>query len=404
MKRLLSVGMDTALSSITPIFIWFFLSFFLDKNIMNVFAITYPLQFIYAFLLSVFSTGANICYYKDHNKQAPINGMIIGTIVSFVIFFGFVLNIETYLSFMNVDIDLYKTFSIYAIVMLFYYFILGTSLNYLYFSGRNKQANTFSVSFNSISVITIMISVFLFENSTHIVIFNLVVLGVVSVLLFMITIKDMLKECSPYSRKLSILHCIQYDAVDIFSNFAFFLTYLFGSSNGFSYGSEYVTTLTFCSLITDTQWDVFGAIKTVAKIDIVKENFNYNEHLKHAYYLLGILLSSSAIMFILLHHYYELNYSFIIICFGLELMNFLNYPLYAIKTYIVQLKHSTKIITINKIISVIIRVCCSFIPVPSCTYLGQMISSLYQQITVKCIYSGYHIKELKEVDLSLQYE
>ncbi len=56
--------------------------------------------------------------------------------------------------------------------------------------------------------------------------------------------------------------------------------------------------LNFVALITDTQWDSFEAIKTVAKIDISKEQFFYKDHKINAYKLLGILLTTVFIILV----------------------------------------------------------------------------------------------------------
>ena len=60
MKRLLRVSFDTALLSFIPILSWFLLSIIVDKNLINVFTITYPIQFITCLFKSVFSIGSNI--------------------------------------------------------------------------------------------------------------------------------------------------------------------------------------------------------------------------------------------------------------------------------------------------------------------------------------------------------
>ena len=66
MKRLLRVGFDTALLSFIPILSWFLLSIIVDKNLINVFTITYPIQFITCitmfFLVKSSAGNINILY------------------------------------------------------------------------------------------------------------------------------------------------------------------------------------------------------------------------------------------------------------------------------------------------------------------------------------------------------
>lgn len=85
MKRLLKISFDLSLLSFIPILSWFFLGIIVDKNLINIFTLTYPIQFIYYILKSIFSTGANISKEKDKNDNAVMSGLIIGTIVSIII-------------------------------------------------------------------------------------------------------------------------------------------------------------------------------------------------------------------------------------------------------------------------------------------------------------------------------
>lgn len=57
---------------------------------------------------SIFGTGANISKEKDKNENAVLSGMTLGTIIGFVVFGFIVLNIETYIKFMNMEVAIYK--------------------------------------------------------------------------------------------------------------------------------------------------------------------------------------------------------------------------------------------------------------------------------------------------------
>ena len=112
MKRLLKIGFDLSLLSFIPVISWFLLGIIVDKNLINIFTLTYPLQFIYYILKSIFSTGANINKEKDNNQNAVMSGMFIGTIISIIIFSIILINIDNYINFMNMDIHTYKIFTI----------------------------------------------------------------------------------------------------------------------------------------------------------------------------------------------------------------------------------------------------------------------------------------------------
>ena len=119
MKRLLRISFDLSLLSFIPIISWFLLGIIVDKNLINIFTLTYPLQFIYYIIKSIFSTGANISKEKDKNENAVMSGLVLGTIVSIIIFTIILLNVDNYISFMNMDISTYKNFTIYSILQLF---------------------------------------------------------------------------------------------------------------------------------------------------------------------------------------------------------------------------------------------------------------------------------------------
>lgn len=67
MKRLLRIAFNSAIFSFIPILSWFCLGLIVDKNLANIFTLTYPLQFIWLLLKSIFGTGANISKQIDQD-------------------------------------------------------------------------------------------------------------------------------------------------------------------------------------------------------------------------------------------------------------------------------------------------------------------------------------------------
>ena len=59
MNRLLRISFNTLLNSLLPILMWVLLGEIVDRSIVNIFTITYPVQFIYNLLVAIFGTGAN---------------------------------------------------------------------------------------------------------------------------------------------------------------------------------------------------------------------------------------------------------------------------------------------------------------------------------------------------------
>lgn len=384
MKRLLRISFDLSLLSFIPIISWFLLGIIVDKNLINIFTLTYPLQFIYYIIKSIFSTGANISKEKDKNKDAVMSGLMLGTIVSIIIFTVILLNVDNYISFMNMDISTYKNFTIYSILQLFICLEFAMMQDKLYYEEKNELANKHSLVFNLLNFILLIGTSLIIKNQIIIITTTLIPLAIYTLYIY-------IKNSNKFKFNINVLKCIKYDSVELFNNIAFFLIFLFGLSNALEYGEMYATALTFIALITDTQWDTFDAIKEAATIDISKRKFNYIEHRNNAYKLLGILFGTCLIMFVLLYWFYNLDFKITMIYFSFEIVNFLIYPIYRIKTCYLQLEYSAFKITSNKIIASILRMFMSLLKTPFCTGIGQVCSSVYQFITVSIMF-GHNFK------------
>lgn len=384
MKRLLRISFDLSLLSFIPIISWFLLGIIVDKNLINIFTLTYPLQFIYYIIKSIFSTGANISKEKDKNENAVMSGLVLGTIVSIIIFTIILFNVDNYISFMNMDISTYKNFTIYSILQLFICLEFAMMQDKLYYEEKNKLANKRSLVFNLLNFILLIGTSLITKNQIIIISTTLIPLALYTLYIY-------IKNSDKFKFNINVLKCIKYDSVELFNNIAFFLIFLFGLSNTLEYGELYATALTFIALITDTQWDTFDAIKEAATIDISKRKFNYIEHRNNAYKLLGILFGTSLIMFVLLYGFYDLDFKITMIYFSFEIVNFLIYPIYRIKTCYLQLEYSAFKTTSNKIIASILRMLMSLLKTPFCTGIGQVCSSVYQFITVSIMF-GHNFK------------
>lgn len=379
MKRLLRISFDLSLLSFIPIISWFLLGIIIDKSLINIFTLTYPLQFIYYIIKSIFSTGANISKEKDKNENVVMSGLVLGTIISIIIFMIILLNVDNYINFMNMDINTYKNFTIYSILQLFISLEFAMVQTKLYYEEKNKLANKNSVIFNLICFILLIGTSLITKN-------QIIIIAATLIPLLLFTIYIYIKNSNKFKLNINLLKCIKYDSVELFNNIAFFLIFLFGLSNALEYGEVYATALTFVALITDTQWDTADAIKEAATIDISKGKFNYKEHKNNAYKLLSILFGSSLVMFGILYSFYDLNFKITMIYFSFEIVNFLVYPIYRIKTCFLQLEYSALKTTSNKILSLILRMSISLLKTPYCTGIGQACSSLYQFITVSIIF------------------
>jgi len=175
MKRLLRVSLDAAIFSFIPIISWFLLGILVDENLINVFSLTYPIQFIYALMKSIFGVGANISKEKDKDKNVVMSGIVLGIIIGFIVFGFIAINIDSYINFMNMDPNIYHTFGLYSVIQLYIQLIFALILEKLYYEEKNKLANIYTIILNLLNFVVLIVSSLIFKNQTYII--NLLIGG-----------------------------------------------------------------------------------------------------------------------------------------------------------------------------------------------------------------------------------
>lgn len=387
MKRLLKISLDTSIFSLVPVFSWFALGLLVNKNLINIFTLTYPIQFIYSIMVSIFAVGPNILKEKEKKTNVVMSSSVVGAIVGLIIFGFLAIRIDSYIEFMNMDVTMYHTFGIYSVIQLYIQLLFALILEKLYYEDKNTLANWYTISLNILNFIVLIVTALVFKNQIYIVSITLIVI-------FIYVLFVWIKEFQRFKLDLHLLKCIRYDSVDICENFFFFLIYLFGISTVASFGEEYIAAANFITLITDTQWDTIDAISTVAKIDISRGCFNYYEHRKNAYQLLGILVITILILMMIMMPFYELNFILVLLYLSVDMIHLLMYPIYRIKTCFLQLESSSLKITLNNFMISILRTILSFLETPFCTAIGQLVSAFYQFITIHFLFhKNYQVEK-----------
>ena len=378
MNRLLRISFDTLLTSVTPILSWFLLGILVDKNLINIFSLIYPMQFVISAIKSIFGTGANISAIRDKNKESIFSGVVLGSILGIIILGAIVLNIDKYIAFMNMDIETYKTFAMYGLIQMFLQLLLNLSLCKLYYENDNKRANKYSFWFNLINFSSLIIMSIITKKQTIIASISIIITTIFTIIM-------MTRLVQKTKFKINLINCVKYDSVYLFAEISMFIIYLFGFKNSFNFGEKYILATSFATLITDTQWDISNAIKTVAQIDIAKRLFSYKEHMKNSRKLIYLLIISTFIMGLILYPSYKVDITATLLIVGIELISLYMYPTYITKLTYIQLEYSAIKATISKQIANILRVCCSFIPSPFCTSIGLAVSVIYQLVSTQCI-------------------
>lgn len=313
---MLRVSFDIGLLSIVPILSWFVLSVIVDKNLINVFSLTYPVQCAWYVFRAVFATGANICKHRGGNKNVVMSGVAVGTVCAAIAYGILIWRVEDYIGYMGLEPGVYKDYAIYSLILLFLQLVFGFYLDKMYFEGKNNEANRHSIIFGCLNIVVLSASALLFDSSVLVISITLGVMAAYTVFI-------VVKESEKFKFNFPISKCFKYESSDIFANLLYFMIFLFGYRNAFEYGEVYVIAITFTSLIVDTQWDILDSISIVAKVDISRKKFNYKEHRRNAYRLLGLLILSSAIMFLVLYRFYELDFRVCAVFLGVEIVTFI---------------------------------------------------------------------------------
>ena len=360
------------------------MSLIINKNLINIFTLTFPIQYVSSILISIFATGANISKEKG-NKEDTMSGIFFGILFTIILSIIFLFNIDIYLNFMKYTVD--KLFVIYSVIQILLHTILRFILTKLYYEGKNILANKYSIGFYLLNFVCILITSIFISNSVYIVIITLLILAIY-------TIYILIKNSEKFKLKFNIFNWIKYDAVTLSDNIILCLAYLFGLSGTVSYGEEYILALTFIALITDTQWDISDSISTAAKIDISQNNFNYKTHIKNAKILSLILIISVLCMFGVLYKFYNLNLLITLIFLIFHIVDFAICPYYKINTYYLQLEYSLKKTTFTNLSARFLRLLLSFLKTPYCTVIAQVSSSIYQAICMKLLFQKNYSVDL----------
>lgn len=377
MKRLLKISLSIAIGSIMPIAIWFCIGAIVDKRLIQVFTITYPLQFISQFIVHLCGTGANIRKERDNDSSAVPSGFVLGTIISFIIYGIVAININKYLIFMEFkDIGTYRIFSIYSVVS----FGIGVAFNIvvekLYFEEKESLAFIYTLTYNVASIVSLAGCLLIFKSQIV-----AVCVTIAAILGFLINISIRCHILKGFRPNFSVLRNIRYESSSLACNLLFFGIFLFGLKNASSFGIEYISAINFVALITDTQWDALDSVAIVAKVDICKGKFNRRRSLINGYILTAICIGTTFIMLFSMYRFYNLDFWLVMKFLSFDLIDFALWINYDIEGVYMQLNISAVKTTAIKLMAHGARfVLVLILMTPYCSAIGQIASAFIQCI------------------------
>lgn len=386
-SRLLRISFNTLLNSLLLILMWVLLGEIVNKDIVNIFTITYSFQFIITLLVSIFGTGPNITSEKKNRKDIVDSNIILGTIIVFIVVLLFSLKVDSYIEFMNLDPTVYREYCIYSFIVMLFQAVIRMICEKLYFREENKKANRITTLFNTTNIVLIVILSLVLRDSILSISITLIA-DLLLVSYFLIS------NINKLSFHFSLKDNIKYVSNDIFDSIGMFIIYFIGQKTTFEFGTMYLIAMNFETLITDSQWDMSYSIITVATIDASKDKLNYKESLNNGKKLMAILISSTLIMGFILYFFYKPSLWVLSIFVGVQIINLILSPKIWIKQQYIQINYSAKKNTFHKNMYEMIRIIFSFVPTPFCTYIGQFLALMYEVLVYNVYYRNkFYIKD-----------
>lgn len=371
MKRLFTIGSSFFIYSLVPILSWILLSVILkDENVVNVFSLTYPVQFIWAFVRSFFGTAANVKKNKENDENAPWNGIFWGTIFSFIVFSIPLIFVDKYIVFFGQSVDVYRDYVFYSIAQIFLQTLFSLITEKLYFEDKEKIANVHFVCFNILNLFLVTGLALFVKNIQIVFIITLSALFLYDVVLYVWQFKK-------FKINFSFLKNFKYDAIAMLSSIFMAIIYFFGYQTVFIAGEEYLVALNVASIATDAQWDSMGAISTVAKVDISKNRYQYKKELRNAYIFTAILILTSICLSIGLSFFYHATLTLVLVYLAFQIVDMLLSPVQEILEIYIQLEYSVVLTSCIFLISKGARVLISvFLISAFCADIAQVVESI----------------------------
>ena len=103
-----------------------------------------------------------------------MTSMILGIIAGLIIFGIVAFNIDSYISFMNMDTNIYHNFALYSVIQLYIQLIFSFILQKLYYEDRNDLANKYTLSFNLLNFIILVTTSIILKDQIQIILITLI--------------------------------------------------------------------------------------------------------------------------------------------------------------------------------------------------------------------------------------
>ena len=349
------------LISALPLLTWILLGIIVKSEIANVFSLTYPLQFIYVFLILVFAVGANITARKIRDKNVVGTNLVVGTVVIGGVTALICLMIDGYLEWMGVEAETYHDFSIYCIIRCFLTSVIQMISQKLYYDNEIKRTNTMNIIYGLVDFMMIVGLSAVVDN----------VFAIVVTLLTDATI---------------VMDNVKNTSFEILDNLGMLFSYGLGLANSFSYGKEFLNAINFETLVTDAQWDMLNeSVGTVAKVDITERKLNYKKLRNEAWGLVGIFAGTTLIMTIVLYWYYRPELWILAVLLVVQFVDMIVCVTNDLRLGYMQIRDNRIIHNGMILLTRGVRIACALIPTGFCVYIGQLVSTFLKYVYARWV-------------------
>ena len=388
MKRLLRISLNVLFTSALPIVSWILLGIIVRPEIADVFSLTYPMQFLFVVLMTIFAIGANITAKLKHDKNVVMTNLVVGSIVFGIFTAVICANIDAYLEQMNVTPEVYRDFAIYAFIRIAEGNIIMMISQKLYYKNEIKKTNTINLVYGACDFILITVLNSITDHTAAIIITLCADSAITAIFFF--------RNYDKWKFSLRLFDNIKNASFEILDSLGMFLAYGLGYANSFSYGKEFLNAINFETLITDAQWDMLNeSVGTAARVDIAERKFNYRKMRRQALAMSAIMLGTSAILGLVLYWYYKPDLLILLILFGSQVIDMFFDPINHIRWSYLQIRDNKLRHNAVFVATRLVRIVCSFIPTGFCVYIGELSST-----AIKYIYSRYQCRNFREFKIT----
>ena len=329
LSDMLKIGIVNSIQSFVPVLVWVIMGVvFNDSRYATGYIIVYPYQFVSSLLYHLLFKSQlkrEVKYKAEDHDNANTGLLILYTCYS-IVFIVSVLFAKQILLLMNLDpinTDIFNFGLIQMILDWIFYGIVTTKQ----YDDNNEEALKMTLTWYISKLVLIVLCSRIADHNRA--------LALVSVLMCVLLVIYLLKQCSVKHYIFSFKDGIKYSLYDIPSDVAMIFIYVFGISIMAEKSIVVLAAYNIMSMCTDTQWDIIhSAVDTVGTLKVKSGEFIQNtKKLFMASIAYAEIMFVSSLFLIGLCYciptYHEsINFNMVLIMFIIECAGF---PMYTVK-------------------------------------------------------------------------